>query len=81
MLASSFDQRSIGFFVGGSGERRWFSHGGANVGYRCLLVAYEQSEGAIVMTSGEIGDALVQDIIRTIARETVRRITAPPCAR
>lgn len=69
MLAPVNNQQAIGFVVGGSPERRWFNHGGANAGYRCLLVAYENGDGAVLMSSSDSGDAVVRSLLTSIARE------------
>jgi CubicO group peptidase (beta-lactamase class C family) len=49
MLTPAFNQQAIGLIVGGSTARKFFNHGGINEGYRCLLVAYEDGDGAVVM--------------------------------
>src|SRR4051812_4210939 len=47
-----------------------FSHGGSTNGYRCQMFAYrETGQGAVVMTNGEGGDPLVDEILRSIAAE------------
>jgi CubicO group peptidase (beta-lactamase class C family) len=47
-----------------------FSHGGANNGFRCKMFAYrETGQGAVVMTNGEGGDPLLDEIFRSIAAE------------
>jgi CubicO group peptidase (beta-lactamase class C family) len=48
----------------------WFSHGGANEGYRCMMFAYaEGGRGAIVMTNGDRGSQLADEILRAISAE------------
>jgi hypothetical protein len=47
-----------------------FSHHGGNEGYRCFIVAYVNSgEGAIVMTNSDNSFELIQEIVRSIAKE------------
>lgn len=47
-----------------------FNHGGSNVGYRTMLYALtNEGQGAVVMTNGDRGDALVGDLLRSIALE------------
>src|SRR5688500_2364101 len=41
----------------------------ANAGYRCLLVAYKNGDGAVLMTSSDSGDAVVRSLLTSIARE------------
>src|SRR6185295_15081344 len=60
MLTPVTGQQGLGPQLGGSPARRFFSHGGANEGYRCMLVAYEDGEGAVVMTNSDAGDALAR---------------------
>ena len=53
---------------GGSTSRKLFAHNGGNEGYRCLLVAYEDGEGAVIMTNSDRGDELNEQMVRVIAR-------------
>lgn len=47
-----------------------FGHGGSNIGYKCRVVAWpEHGMGAAVMTNGDDGSFLVQEILDTIGRE------------
>jgi len=47
-----------------------FGHGGANEGFRCqLLVALDGSFGVAVMTNGDRGGALAEELIGTVAAE------------
>jgi CubicO group peptidase (beta-lactamase class C family) len=67
MLTPVFNNQGLGPQIGGATSRKFFMHGGANEGYRCLFVAYEDGEGAVVMTNSDSGDALMGEIMRTIA--------------
>jgi CubicO group peptidase (beta-lactamase class C family) len=67
MLTPVIGQQGLGPQLGGSTSRKYFSHGGSNAGYRCLLVAYEDGEGAVVMTSSDSGGELMDQVMRTIA--------------
>jgi len=69
MLAPVSGQQALGFRVGGSTSNKYFTHGGANEGYRCELVAYQNGDGAVVMTSGDAGWEVLSDVVRTIAYE------------
>jgi CubicO group peptidase (beta-lactamase class C family) len=69
MLAPVSGQQALGFSVGGSTSNKYFTHGGANEGYRCDLVAYQNGDGVVVMTSGDAGGELVSEVVRTIAYE------------
>jgi CubicO group peptidase (beta-lactamase class C family) len=60
----------LGLQLRGAGPAAGFAHGGANEGFRCLLVAYPQTgQGAVVMTNADRGNALAQELLRAIARE------------
>lgn len=69
MLVPAVEQQAIGFMVGGTAGHRYFTHSGANEGYRCLLVAYEDGDGAVIMTNGDSGGALLRPLLAAIARE------------
>ncbi len=69
MLAPVSGQQALGFRVGGTTSNKYFTHGGANEGYRCELVAYQNGDGAVVMTSGDAGWEVLSDVVRTIAYE------------
>jgi CubicO group peptidase (beta-lactamase class C family) len=78
MLTPQIGQQGLGPQIAGSTPRKLFTHGGANAGYRCLLVAYEDGEGAVIMTNSDRGDELVNDVIRTIAHVYQWPDFAPP---
>jgi CubicO group peptidase (beta-lactamase class C family) len=67
MLTPVVGDHGMGPVVGGGTARKYFTHGGSNAGYRCLLVAYEDGEGAIVMTNSDSGGELMGEVMRTIA--------------
>jgi CubicO group peptidase (beta-lactamase class C family) len=67
MLTKVIGQQGIGPRVGGTAPHEYFSHGGANEGYRCLLVGYVNGDGAVVMTSGDQGGDIMNAIMRSIA--------------
>ena len=69
MLTPGFGNYGLGLSVGGDARRRYFSHGGANAGYQCFLMAYEDGDGTIIMTNGDDGGDLAQEVLRTIATE------------
>lgn len=70
MLTKSAGDYGLGIGLGETAGRAWFSHGGANEGYRCQYFAYRDSgEGAIVMTNGDNGGDLANEILRSIALE------------
>lgn len=60
----------LGLEIGGAKDNPYFSHGGANEGFRCLFVAYEKTgEGAVVMTNGDSGGQLGDEVMHGIAAE------------
>jgi CubicO group peptidase (beta-lactamase class C family) len=58
----------LGLQIGGSTANKYFAHGGSNVGFESFFVAYEGSgDGAAVMTNGQAGYMLANEVIRSIA--------------
>ncbi len=81
MLTPVIDTQGLGPQLGGSTARKYFQHGGANDGYRCWLVAYEDGEGAIIMTNSDAGDQIVGQLMRTVANVYQWPDFAPPTRR
>jgi CubicO group peptidase (beta-lactamase class C family) len=70
MLTPVKDDRGLGLEVGGSGTDRYFYHDGGNAGYRATVVGYPASgDGVVVLTNGDQGDELGQEIVRSVAAE------------
>jgi len=70
MLTPQVGGWGLGFALAGEGASARFSHGGANEGFRCLLVAFKDTgQGAVVMTNSDRGSALVDEVLRSIAKE------------
>ena len=70
MLTKQLGEHGLGIGLGGTGKRRNFSHAGWNEGFTCILFGYfDTGQGAIVMTNGDAGDNLFNEILRSIARE------------
>jgi CubicO group peptidase (beta-lactamase class C family) len=69
MLTPGMNGWGLGPEVGGGESHRYFSHGGANEGYRCNLVAYNQGDGLVVMTNGDNGGGLAAEILGAVAKE------------
>jgi len=68
MLTDQAGSYGLGFGVGGEGAARIFAHGGSNAGFRAMFVGFvETGKGAVVMTNGDLGGELVQEILRGIA--------------
>ncbi len=64
------DGFGLGTQLEGKGESGRFGHSGGNIGYACLSTAYtERGFGAVAMTNGEDGWAVIQELFRAVARE------------
>jgi CubicO group peptidase (beta-lactamase class C family) len=69
MVTPQVGPSGLGFVVMGEGERRIFRHSGSNAGFRARMVAYVGGgRGAVVMTNGDAGEALIDEILASIAR-------------
>ncbi|MFP5330301.1 MAG: serine hydrolase domain-containing protein [Alphaproteobacteria bacterium] len=58
----------LGFQVEGTGRAFRFRHGGDNPGYKAVMVIFPESEqGAVIMTNGDRGDRLADELLYSIA--------------
>lgn len=70
MLTPQIGDYGLGFRLTGEGAKARFSHGGANEGFRCQLVAFTNTgQGAVIMTNSDTGVTLILEILRSIAAE------------
>lgn len=70
MLTPGMGHWGLGLEIGGADADPYFSHGGANEGFRNIFAAYEKNgEGAVVMTNGDNGGQLGDEIMHSIAKE------------
>jgi len=70
MLTPGVGHSGLGLGIGGSDADPYFSHGGANEGFRNNFAAYEKNgEGVFVMTSGDNGDQIADEVMRSVAAE------------
>lgn len=70
MLTPQVGGFGLGLGLAGEGTSARFSHGGANEGYRCVLVAYQNTgQGAVVMTNSDRGSSVAEEVLRSIAKE------------
>ena len=61
---------AVGFDVSKQGEGWYFGHGGSNWGFQCNLIAHRvRGYGAVIMTNGDGGGALINQIRQMIQRE------------
>ena len=70
MLTPGIGHWGLGLEIGGADSNPYFSHGGANAGFQNIFVAYEKSgDGAVVMTNGNAGGLLGDEVMHGIAAE------------
>lgn len=79
---------AAGFSVSQKGEGWYFGHGGGNWGFKCHAIAHRaRGYGAVVMTNGDNGLLLLQEVLDRIARvygwdsldkPILRNLTTPP---
>jgi CubicO group peptidase (beta-lactamase class C family) len=69
MLTPQIDVRGLGPVIGDDGDGLLhFLHPGANDGFQNYLIAYpERGQGAIIMTNGDNGEALADEIKRSVS--------------
>lgn len=68
MLAPQMNNHGLGPGTRGSGEKATFGHGGSNAGFRCQLLAFtELGQGVVVMTNGDMGGYLMDEILRSFS--------------
>ncbi|MGP0000059.1 MAG: serine hydrolase domain-containing protein [Acetobacteraceae bacterium] len=60
---------AVGFSISRKGEGWYFEHGGSNWGFRCLSTAHRaKGYGLVVMTNGDNGQSVAQEILDRVAR-------------
>lgn len=71
MLAPGIEAFGLGLFLGEKTDANAsFYHGGGNQGFSNMMFAYTSTgQGAIVMTNGDNGSKLIDEVLRGIARE------------
>jgi CubicO group peptidase (beta-lactamase class C family) len=73
---------AVGFTIEKEGEGWYFSHGGSNWGFQCDLVAHRANGyGAVIMTNGDGGGALIGPLLRLIQHEYKWDALADPIPR
>lgn len=61
---------AIGFSIAKFGEGWYFGHGGSNWGFQCLLTAHRiKGYGAAIMTNGDNGGALIEELRKMIEQD------------
>jgi CubicO group peptidase (beta-lactamase class C family) len=70
MLTVQKSPLGLGVFLGGSGRSFHFGHGGDNEGFHADMIMYpETGQGAVIMTNGDGGPALIPEILNALADE------------
>jgi len=71
MLMPGIETFGLGLFLGESSDvRPSFRHSGGTHGFRSMMFAYDMTgQGAVIMTNSDNGGALVEEVLRAIARE------------
>ena len=70
MLTPGMGHWGLGLQIGGSDSAPYFSHGGANEGFRNNFAAYEKSgDGVFVMTNGDNGGQIADEVMHSVAAE------------
>jgi CubicO group peptidase (beta-lactamase class C family) len=69
MLTANRYHQGLGAHVEGIGNALYFEQDGSNAGYRSELFAYAAGDGAVILTNGDNGYVLNNELLRTLARE------------
>ena len=69
MLAPVKEGYALGVGAQSPSGKPAMSHTGGNEGYRCIYFAYQDGDGAVIMTNSDNGDVLYSEILGSIARE------------
>ncbi|MCC8964847.1 beta-lactamase family protein [Bradyrhizobium sp. Pear76] len=69
MLTPGLGNYGLGPIVLGVAPHRRFLHAGVNDGFVSLMTMYENGDGAVIMTNGDQGGQLADEIMRSIATE------------
>ena len=70
MTSRQFENYGLGPSIDSNGQSMRFGHGGVDEGFEAFWVGFRQTgQGAVVMTNGNGGSRLAQEIIRAIAKE------------
>ena len=70
MLTRGMGDWGLGLQIGGPDSNPWFGHGGVNEGFVNIFHMFEKNgEGAAVMTNGDRGGQIGDELIHSIANE------------
>jgi CubicO group peptidase (beta-lactamase class C family) len=67
MLTPYIDNAALGVFIETKGNRKYFTHGGANAGFRCRYYgSLEGGDGVVVMVNSDNG-SIIEEILNSVA--------------
>lgn len=70
MVSLQAPTQGIGVGLKGAPQPFRFSHTGSNVGYKAIMLGFlDQPRGAVVLTNGDGGSELMNELVRAIAQE------------
>jgi CubicO group peptidase (beta-lactamase class C family) len=70
MLTKGMGDWGLGLQIGGTASDPWFGHGGVNEGFVNIFHMFEKNgDGAVVMTNGDNGGQIGDELIHSIAAE------------
>jgi CubicO group peptidase (beta-lactamase class C family) len=69
MLTKLLYDYGLGVGLGEKSGRKSFSHSGGNAGFNGFLFGYLDGDGVVVMTNGDNGWPLIEEIMRSISAE------------
>jgi hypothetical protein len=70
---------AVGFAIEKQGEGWYFVHNGSTYGFRSTLIAHRtKGYGAVIMTNGASGGALITQLLRMIRQEYKWDALDPP---
>ena len=71
MLGYHMENQGLGLNLGDDGkDRLYFYHRGAVEGFQTFIIGYPlKGQGAVIMTNGDNGWPLIQEIIKSISIE------------
>ena len=73
---------AVGFQIEKQGEGWYFMHGGSNWGFQCDLIAHRvKGYGLVIMTNGDTGGAVMQELRRRIQQAYKWDALDPPVPR
>jgi CubicO group peptidase (beta-lactamase class C family) len=69
MMRPVLDNAGLGVFITEKGGHKYFTHTGANYGYRSFMIGgIDNGEGIVILTNSENGEALYSEIINSVAK-------------